>query len=338
MANQSPPPHTPPPGEMSVLSSAQLESFHRDGFLVVESWWDAATCSRLKSVMDGVLRSTSPPPTRSLFSTDEQARSTDEYFLSSGDKVSFFYEPKAFGPDGALVVEPHRAINKVGHNIHELIPEFREVSFDPRLASLCSQLGYERPVIPQSMYILKEKSIGGAVNAHQDGTFLFTTPQSVLGLWWPLEDCTTENGCLWAVPGSHLTTPVARRFKRTPAAMEGAVAAAAAASPAPPPAASTPLTSFDPPEAQVYSEEGAVPLVIPAGSLVILHSAVVHFSRENKSDRSRHAYSIHCVEGGKGVVYPKDNWLQRPGYAPFPDLATAAAGAEGSSVGGSAKV
>lgn len=30
--------------------------------------------------------------------------------------------------------------------------------------------------------------------------------------------------------------------------------------------------------------------------------------------------SIHVVEAGKGVVYPADNWLQRAGGAPFPDL------------------
>ena len=31
-------------------------------------------------------------------------------------------------------------------------------------------------------------------------------------------------------------------------------------------------------------------------------------SNENNSPRSRHAYTIHYVEGGKGVVYPKENW------------------------------
>ena len=39
-------------------------------------------------------------------------------------------------------------------------------------------------------------------------------PQSVVGYWWALEDCTLSNGCLWAVPGSHRTV-VKRRFKRS---------------------------------------------------------------------------------------------------------------------------
>jgi phytanoyl-CoA hydroxylase len=35
----------------------------------------------------------------------------------------------------------------------------------------------------------------------QDGAFLYTRPQSVVGFWWALEDCTLHNGCLWAKPG-----------------------------------------------------------------------------------------------------------------------------------------
>ena len=39
---------------------------------------------------------------------------------------------------------------------------------------------------------------------HQDSTFLYTDPPSVIGLWLALEDATVENGCLFSQPGSHL--------------------------------------------------------------------------------------------------------------------------------------
>lgn len=55
----------------------------------------------------------------------------------------------------------------------------------------------------------------------------------------------------------------------------------------------------------------AVPIECGAGTLVLIHSAVVHFSHENVSPSTRHAYSIHVVDGKEGVDYPKDNWLQR---------------------------
>ena len=49
---------------------------------------------------------------------------------------------------------------------------------------------------------------------HQDGTFLYNEPLKLFGFWFPIDDATEENGCLWYVPGSH-SEPVTRRFLRT---------------------------------------------------------------------------------------------------------------------------
>jgi phytanoyl-CoA hydroxylase len=188
----------------------------------------------------------------------------------------------------------------MGHNLHELVPEFRAVSLDDaRIATILRALGYEAPCVPQSMAILKNARVGGAVGAHVDGAFLYTRPQSCLGFWWPLETCTLTNGCLYAVPGSHKRPGAAspRRFKRT-AAGDG--------------------TEFEPAEATPFDTRGAVPLLIPAGTLVLIHAALVHFSHPNTSDASRHAYSIHVVEAGRGVEYLADNWLQRSDGSAFP--------------------
>lgn len=281
------------------LTPEQVAAFHRDGYLVIPGWWDAATIAAVKARADEMLMTFEPPAKHSVFTTKEQARTSDEYFLTSGDKVRYFFEEGALAADGSLTKPQHLAVNKIGHNLHELVPEFREVSFDARLAAVCRSLGYERPVIPQSMYICKQAHVGGAVLPHQDGTFLYTEPSSVMGFWWPLEECTLSNGCLWAVPGSH-KAGVARRFKRAP---DGA-----------------PGTVFDPPAEVPFDLTGAVPLEVAPGTLVMLHNALVHYSERNESGKSRHAYAIHLVEAGKGTVYPADNWLQRDGGAPFPDL------------------
>jgi phytanoyl-CoA hydroxylase len=188
---------------------------------------------------------------------------------------------------------------QVGHNLHELVPEYRAVSLeDPRIAAITRALGYTHPLVVQSMLIFKQPGIGGEVRPHVDGAFLYTEPQTCLGMWWPLEACTKSNGCLWAVPGSH-AKPVRRRFKRNPAG---------------------PGTVFEPAEAEPFDVAGAVPLEIPAGALVLLHNSLVHYSEANNSERSRLAYSIHLVEGAGSVTYPKDNWLQREDGGPFPAL------------------
>ena len=45
------------------------------------------------------------------------------------------------------------------------------------------------------------------------------------------------------------------------------------------------------------------------GTLVLLHGRLPHRSGPNLSDRSRHAYALHLIDGGSR--YSPDNWLQR---------------------------
>lgn len=53
-----------------------------------------------------------------------------------------------------------------------------------------------------ALYI-QQPGIGGEVVPHQDNSFLYTEPPSCTGLWLALEDANINNGCLWAIPGSH---------------------------------------------------------------------------------------------------------------------------------------
>lgn len=67
--------------------------------------------------------------------------------------------------------------------------------------------------------------------------------------------------------------------------------------------------------APTYSDADFVPLEVSSGSLVLLHGALVHRSEENRSPRSRHAFTLHVLEGAPGIEYPRTNWLQRPAPA-----------------------
>ncbi|NLA34118.1 MAG: phytanoyl-CoA dioxygenase family protein, partial [Actinobacteria bacterium] len=60
-----------------------------------------------------------------------------------------------------------------------------------------------------------------------------------------------------------------------------------------------------------YPTEGLVPLEAPKGTLIVLHGLLPHLSGANNSDKSRHAYTLHCVD--RRADWPADNWLQRPG-------------------------
>lgn len=270
--------------------SPRREAFERDGFLVVPGFADAATCEALMARAGELVAGFDPAETRSIFSTTDQERTTDDYFLGSGDKIRFFLEEGAVGPDGSLRVPKEVAINKIGHALHDLDPLFDAVSRAPRLAELAAELGLADPRLLQSMYIFKQPRIGGEVACHQDATFLYTEPVSVTGFWLALQDATLENGCMWALPGGHRQGLKARMRRDG----KGGVA----------------IETLDPtPWPEPTPANGYVPLEARQGTLVVLHGLLPHLSGPNRSDRSRHAYTLHVVEGG--AHYPDDNWLRR---------------------------
>src|SRR5690349_24584360 len=104
---------------MPVLTDDQLAQFRADGFLVLDRFVDPAACDRLRARAETLVAGFEPPDRRSIFTTDEQARRTDDYFLDSGDQIRFFFED-----DGTT-------LNKIGHALHDLDPTFDDFSRTP---------------------------------------------------------------------------------------------------------------------------------------------------------------------------------------------------------------
>src|SRR5436190_2645961 len=186
-----------------TLNPEQIAAYGRDGFLVLENFMDQDACDSLRARAEKLVRDFDPAGVVSIFSTHEQTRTSDDYFLESGDKIRFFFEENAFLPDGSLRQTKERSINKIGHALHDLDPIFDRFSRTNEIKQLVSDLDIADPLLLQSMYIFKQPRIGAEVTCHQDATFLYTEPLRMLGLWFALEDATVENGCLWAIPRGH---------------------------------------------------------------------------------------------------------------------------------------
>lgn len=289
---------------MTVLSHQDVASFEKEGMICIPDFLSKdetkAMMARSRELLAALDLSTHP---RTQFTTGENSHIGDQYFFDSSDKISFFFDTDAFDDSGALRYPKEKAVNKIGHGLHMRDQLFKDITLLEKCRSVAESLRFKDPRVLQSMLIFKnpiKKSASGAerenaVPPHTDAAFLFTQPQSAVGFWFALEDCTIENGCLSYSPGTHLTHPVTKRFVRVDGKKSGCkfidVENAGPEGP------SMPLDGYKTVECK-------------AGSLILIHNAVLHKLENNRSDMSRYAYAFHVIDGVKG--YDELNWLQVP--------------------------
>lgn len=288
---------------MEGLSKKQLEQFHTQGMLCIPGFLSQAELSQALACSHELLEQLDVqkhPKTR--FKTGDNDHVGDQYFFDSSDKVSYFFDVDAFDAEGNLRFPKEKAVNKIGHGLHLHVPVFRDITFKERVQAIARDLQYTDPRVLQSMLICKNpvgaesSARDNAVPPHTDGTFLYTEPQSAVGFWFALEDCTVANGCLSYLSGSHKTTTITKRFARIDGGQSG-------------------CNFIDvevPPKAvDEGKDQGEYTIVeCKAGSLILIHNSVLHKSEKNLLDKSRFAYAFHLIDGT--AKYDELNWLQVP--------------------------
>nr|XP_033951809.1 phytanoyl-CoA dioxygenase domain-containing protein 1 isoform X1 [Pseudochaenichthys georgianus] len=300
---------------MDFMTDRDVQKYLEEGYVVLDGLLTPQECDELRQRMgDMVEEMDVPQHCRTTFSTnhDEQLKAqvthlqgrmqgSADYFITSGDRIRFFFEKGVFDDKGDFIVPKQRSLNKVGHALHAYEPLYKQVTHSPKVQGLARKLGLVSPVILQSMFIFKQPGIGGEVTPHQDATFLHTEPLGrVMGLWIALEDATENNGCLWFIPHSH-NSGISRRMVRTPKG-------------------TYPMTDFIGRE-QTYNEQKFLVAPVKKGSVVLIDGEVVHRSSENTSEDSRHVYTFHIMES-QDTRWSPENWLQPTEELPFPQLYT----------------
>ena len=275
-----------------ALSESAVQAYAEDGVLIIEDFAARKDCEALRQRALDLLAEHGRQAPGTVFSTRNQGHAKDRYFQDSANGIGVFFEEEAFDGNGKLAVPLARAANKLGHAMHDLDPVFQAFSHGSRLAAVAEAIGLLDPKIIQSMYIFKQPNIGGEVNCHQDSTYLYTEPHSVVGFWFAIEDAHRGNGCLGGLPGQW-RKGLKERFRRD---ADGQLRL-------------EPLS--DPPWDMTQLEW----LEVKQGTLIVFNGQFPHLSEANRSPQSRHAYTLHAVSGQ--AHYLADNWMQRPfGFDP----------------------
>uniref|UniRef100_A0A8C1PCR1 Uncharacterized protein n=1 Tax=Cyprinus carpio TaxID=7962 RepID=A0A8C1PCR1_CYPCA len=56
-----------------------------------------------------------------------------DYFITSGDKIRFFFEKGVFDDKGEFIVPKEHSLNKIGHALHAYEPLFKAVTHSPKV-------------------------------------------------------------------------------------------------------------------------------------------------------------------------------------------------------------
>lgn len=112
----------------------------------------------------------------------------------------------------------------------------------------------------QSMLFIKSAGKPGQA-WHQDEDYIPTRDRSLCGGWIAMDDATLENGCLWVIPGSHKPGVLWPQYPHNDPQFDCAV------------------MSYDFP----YSDDDAVPVEVPAGSIVFFNGYLLHRSLPNRA-------------------------------------------------------
>lgn len=267
-----------------TLTPEMKRYYEANGFLIFDNFLTAEQCDVLKKESQRIIEEFDATQYCSVFSITNPA-TRDHYFFDSIDKVRCFLEPETVC-DGKLIVDKKSAVNKIAHALHDKNPVFEKVTFSSHIIQYVHDLEVTNPIVIQSMVILKSANVGNAVPPHQDATFLYTDPISVVGFWIPLDDASIQNGCLWVIPGSHKEN---LRCRQRVGLQKNLF--------------------FEVFDSRPWPEEEFVPIPLIRGSLIILSGTLAHKSEKNRSPFDRNAYTFHVMSGD--AHYPDDNWLQR---------------------------
>jgi phytanoyl-CoA hydroxylase len=180
--------------------------------------------------------------------------------------------------------QPEDTVSKV-FRVHQRAP-FDEIARRPALLdAIAAILGTNDVDCFLSQFIFKNPGAWGQP-CHQDSFYFpFTPARPVLGAWIAASDARLDNGCLYVVPESHREAVHEHVRDRRENANVGYM------------------------EIVDHNLDNAVAVEMQPGDLLLFDSHLMHFSRDNASNRRRAAMVYHYAPAGTA-----DHTVEQRGY------------------------
>jgi ectoine hydroxylase-related dioxygenase (phytanoyl-CoA dioxygenase family) len=169
-------------------------------------------------------------------------------------------------PDGRFSIAGVDTVSIAVHLVRQS-PALRAFCASPLFAHLCHDLVGPDARLYWDQAVYKQPHGAEPVLWHQDNGYTYVEPQAYLTCWVALTDATLDNGCVWVLPGVHRSGTVAHC--NTPIGFQ---------------------CTEDP--------EGAIPVPVRAGSIVVFSSLTPHATGHNVTGDVRKAYIVQFAPDG----------------------------------------
>jgi len=275
------------------------------GFLVLENFFNSDQCLRMYQEAGKIIEKVIDDedleqiPTFPFVSKgDTPTKGEFDYFEQSASDIKLFLNKKEFAAEShhdtdAKARVLRKRANRLGHAMHALNPVFKDITFCKDVQEVIKSIGFHKPIVCQSMYLMMQSPEGPSATGHQGSTYVIVEPSKLVGFWSAVTDCTKENGCLEVIPGSH-KKGLKNKFIRNPNKDE-----------------------FNKGKRFIYTEgkgdypqDGYVPITLKAGSVLLLDGFTVHRASNCTASEPRNVYAFHVYDADVGK-FSEQNWMKQ---------------------------
>ena len=246
---------------MAVLSGDQLEAARRDGFVLLRGARTPEQCAEYVERIEA-------------YATGAAAAPPD---------VQIQREPRVARGELTTAGADLRKITRICH--HDAL--FRARATNPVVVGAMQQLMGPDLKLFRGDVLMKPPLVGSAKGMHQDSPYWPIEPMALWSCWMPFEPATEENGCMTAIPGSHLRGPL--------------------------PHVSV-TDDYVVPE-EHYDRGDVVSLPMAPGDGLLFHSLLLHETSENRSESARRAITMSYMSAGYAYTgaQPKPEYMRIAG-------------------------